>query len=68
MLDKFIPILYNKDTKNKGDKTMKTYFTVELIKRANELPAWAGWTIVGILGVATLAVISAIVVEIIINR
>ena len=68
MLDKCIPILYNKDTKNKGDKTMKTYFTVELIKRANELPAWEGWTIVGILGVATLAVIAAIVAEIIINR
>jgi hypothetical protein len=68
MLDKYIPILYNKDTKNKGDKTMKTYFTVELIKHANELPAWAGWTIASILTVAVLAVIAAIVVEIIINR
>lgn len=68
MLDKFIPILYNKDTKNKGDKTMKTYFTIELIKRANELPEWAGWTIVGVLALAIVTVVGATIVEIINNR
>ena len=68
MLDKYIPILYNKDTKNKGDKTMKTYFTVELIKHANEIPEWAGWTIVGVLAVAIVVLVGATIAEIIINR
>ena len=47
---------------------MKTYFTVELIKHASEIPGWAGWTIVGILSFAVIALISAIIAEIIINR
>lgn len=68
VLDKSKSAWYNKDTKNKGDKTMKTYFTVELIKHASEIPGWAGWTIVGILGFAIVALIGAIIAEIIINR
>lgn len=47
---------------------MKTYFTVELIKHASGIPAWAGWTIVGILGFAIVALVGAIIAEIIINH
>lgn len=47
---------------------MKTYFTVELIKHASGIPGWAGLTIVGILGFAIVALIGAIIAEIIINR
>ena len=47
---------------------MKTYFTVELIKHANEIPEWAGWTIVGVLAVAIVVVVGATIAEIIINR
>lgn len=47
---------------------LRTYLITEVVRAANSIPTWLGWTIVGILGVATLAVITAIVVEIIINR
>lgn len=47
---------------------LKTYLITEVCKAAETVPTWLGWTIVGILGVATLAVLTAIVVEIIINR
>lgn len=47
---------------------MKTYFTIELIKRANELPEWAGWTIVGVLALAIVTVVGATIAEIINNR
>lgn len=47
---------------------LKTYLITEVVKAANSIPTWMGWTIVGILGAAVLAVTAAIVVEIIINR
>ena len=47
---------------------MKTYFTIELIKHADKLPEWAGWTIVGALALAIVALVGATIVEIIINR
>jgi hypothetical protein len=47
---------------------LKTYLITEIVRTANSIPTWLGWTIVGVLGVATLAVLTAIVVEIIINR
>lgn len=47
---------------------LRTYLITEIVKAADSIPTWLGWTIVGILGVAILAVLIAIVVEIIINR
>lgn len=47
---------------------LRTYLITEIVKAADSIPTWLGWTIVGILGVAVLAVLIAIVVEIIINR
>lgn len=47
---------------------LRTYLITEVVRAANSIPTWMGWTIVGILGVATMAVLTAIVVEIIINR
>lgn len=47
---------------------LKAYLITEVCRNAEAIPTWLGWTIVGILGVATLAVLTAIVAEIIINR
>jgi hypothetical protein len=47
---------------------MKTYFITELIRHADKLPEWAGWTIAGILTLAIVALVGATIVEIIINR
>ena len=47
---------------------LRTYLITEVVRAANSIPTWLGWTIVGVLGAATLAVLAAIVVEIIINR
>lgn len=47
---------------------LRTYLITEVVRNANSIPTWLGWTIAGILTVAVLAVIAAIVVEIIINR
>ena len=47
---------------------MKTYFTIELIKATENIPTWLGWTVVGILVAATLAVIGFTIAEIVINK
>ena len=47
---------------------LKTYLITEVVRNANSIPTWLGWTIAGVLTVAVLAVLTAIVVEIIINR
>ena len=47
---------------------LKTYLITEIVRAADSIPTWLGWTIVGVLGAAVLAVLAAIVVEIIINR
>lgn len=40
---------------------MKTYLITEICRNAETVPAWLGWTIVGILGVACIAMIGAII-------
>ena len=47
---------------------LRTYLITETVRNANSIPTWLGWTIAGVLTVAVLAVLTAIVVEIIINR
>lgn len=47
---------------------LKTYWITEIVRTADSIPTWLGWTIAGILSVAVLAVLAAIVAEIIINR
>lgn len=47
---------------------MKTYIITEIVKMADRMPAWLGWTVVGVLATACVAVIGFMVAEIIINR
>ena len=47
---------------------LKAYLITEVCRNAEAIPTWLGWTIVGVLAVATIAMIGAIVAEIIINR
>jgi hypothetical protein len=39
---------------------LKTYLITEACKAAETIPTWLGWTIAGVLTVATIAMIGAI--------
>ena len=39
---------------------LRTYLIAETARNANSIPTWLGWTIVGVLAVATIAMIGAI--------
>ena len=39
---------------------LRTYLITEIVRNANSIPTWLGWTIAGILTVATITMIGAI--------
>lgn len=40
---------------------LKTYLITEAVRTANSIPTWLGWTIAGVLTVAVIAMIGAII-------
>ena len=40
---------------------LKTYLITEVVRTANSIPTWLGWTIAGVLTVAVIAMIGAII-------
>lgn len=40
---------------------LKTYLITETVRMVNSIPTWLGWTIAGVLTVAVIAMIGAII-------
>ncbi len=40
---------------------LKTYLITEIVRNANSIPTWLGWTIAGVLTVAVIVMIGAII-------
>ena len=40
---------------------LKTYLITAVVRTANSIPTWLGWTIAGVLTVAVIAMIGAII-------
>ena len=40
---------------------LRTYLITETVRAANSIPTWLGWTIAGVLTVAVIAMIGAII-------
>lgn len=40
---------------------LRTYLITETVRTANSIPAWLGWTVAGVLTVAVIVMIGAII-------